>query len=182
MKKLRTYDDYEKSHLQESFLDYKFSTLPDSVHSDQNTKDIEDNDEEVEDSSPAPEEVCDTEECENLPVLASGTVATTIEISVEPSENQTPVNSIDTPKVFSVVRIMTQNGEKIGMCYMEDASEYGASIQDNLDFNSACAAVKQQCSDLGFSEFEASYDNIIGAIPSFMIPKKSKPSSYKPIG
>jgi hypothetical protein len=87
------------------------------------------------------------------------------------------------PKIFSIVRIMTQNGEKIGMCYTEEVGEYGTPIHNNIDFKSACELVKQCCSECGVDEYRNDFDTIIGTIPSFMIPKKNKGlgnTSYRP--
>ncbi len=87
------------------------------------------------------------------------------------------------PKIFSIVRIITQNGEKIGMCYTEDVGEYGTPIHNNIDFKSACELVKQTCTEFGVDEFSNDNDTIIGNIPSFMIPKKNKGlgnTSYRP--
>ncbi len=93
----------------------------------------------------------------------------------------TPVNT-DSQKLFSIVKIMTQNGEKIGMCYTEDVGEYGTPIHNNIDFNAGCELVKQCCSEHSVDEFKSDVDTIVGMIPSFMIPKKNKGlgTSYRP--
>lgn len=94
-------------------------------------------------------------------------------------DNYNSMNNVQTlPKQFSVVRIMTENGEKIGMCYSEDVCCYGLPIVSNLDFNNACNAVKQCCTEFGLSEYKNNVDKIVGIIPEYMIPKKSKKTSY----
>lgn len=99
-----------------------------------------------------------------------------------PSVAALPPVDMNSPKLFSIVKIMTQNGEKIGMCYTEDVGEYGTPIHNNIDFNSGCELVKQCCSEHGVDEFKNDVDTIVGLIPSFMIPKKNKGlgTSYRP--
>ncbi len=141
---------------------------------------------------------------DNLPVIAHVEIATEVEIPVKtvdtlpetlpisepintlgfnpnqntdgfnPSEQAVLTDDASALKLFSIVRIMTQNGEKIGMCYTEEVGDYGTPIHNNIDFNSACALVKQTCTECGVEEFRSDLDKIIGNIPTFMIPKKTK--------
>ena len=69
---------------------------------------------------------------------------------------------------------MTQNGEKIGMCYTSEVGEYGKDIHNDLDFVSACDLVKSCACECQLGEFSSENDKIIGLIPSFMISKKNK--------
>ncbi len=87
------------------------------------------------------------------------------------------------PRELSVVRIMTNNGEKIMMCYTCDADDY-TSVSDNLDFKSACNKVKQECEESGLAEFDNKNDTNLGGIPSYMMIKKPNEengtTSYRP--
>lgn len=105
----------------------------------------------------------------------SNTTKSDVETQVEPNT----ISYDNLPKNFSVVKMMTNNGEKIGMCYTEDVSEYGIPLQNNLDFHSACELVPTLASEEGLIIFDNINDKIIGHIPVFMIGKKSKSTSYK---
>lgn len=82
-------------------------------------------------------------------------------------------------KEFSVIKVMTKNGEKISMCYTSEVKEYGVSLQDNLDFITAVSLVPTFGRELGLSEFDSKGDEIIAVIPNFMISKKPKATNYK---
>ncbi len=133
-----------------------------------------------------------------MPVIGHIMIATELEVSKDetlpisepintnsfnPSQDinilETPSNNI--PKLFSIVKIMTQNGEKIGMCYTDDVDEYGTPLHNNIDFSSCCELIKTCCLEHGIEEFKNDIDKIVGAIPSFMIPKINKNiTSYRP--
>lgn len=94
--------------------------------------------------------------------------------------NQTTLST--SPREFSVIKLMTSNGEKVAMCYTSD-NEYGigSEICSNLDFKSAISKVKEICKN-GISEFNKDNDEILGSIPKFMIDKSVKNiSSYRPL-
>lgn len=82
-------------------------------------------------------------------------------------------------KEFSIIKVMTKNGEKISMCYTSEVKEYGVSLQDNLDFITAVSLVPTFGRELGLSEFDSKTDEIIAVIPNFMISKKPKVTNYK---
>lgn len=107
-------------------------------------------------------------------------VADDVEKAITINFNTASSQSDFMPKIFSIVKLMTQNGEKVAMCYSEDVSNYGTPIHQNLDFKTACDMVKNHCSETGCDEFKNESDNIIGQIPSFMIQKKTDSNtSYK---
>lgn len=109
--------------------------------------------------------------------METGEVEKAITITFSDVNNST---SDFMPKIFSIVKLMTQNGEKVAMCYSEDVSNYGTPIHQNLDFKTACDMVKNHCLETGCEEFKTESDNIIGQIPSFMIQKKTDSNtSYK---
>lgn len=102
-----------------------------------------------------------------------------VEVNTNDITSKEVISYDNLPKNFSVVKMMTNNGEKIGMCYTEDVSEYGIPLQNNLDFHSACELVPTLASGDGLIIFDNINDKIIGHIPVFMIGKKSKSTSYK---
>lgn len=124
--------------------------------------------------------ISEPETTETLPI--SEPIINSFNPNMDNTVNTTPVNmDMDSPKTFSIVKIMTQNGEKIGMCYTDDVAEYGIPLHNNIDFNTCCELIKKCCSEHCIDEFKSDTDNIVGAIPSFMIPKKkSIGTSYKP--
>jgi hypothetical protein len=97
------------------------------------------------------------------------TIPTTIQNCISQTQPQT-----SNAKIFSIVKIMSQNGEKIGMCYTDEVGEYGTPIHNHLDFNVACELVKQCCKENCVEEFNNENDIIVGMIPSFMLSKKNK--------
>lgn len=100
---------------------------------------------------------------------------------IDDIEDNTNITQIY-PKEFSVVKFMSNNGEKIAMCYSSDVSNYGTEIIGNLDFKSAIKKVKTLCKELNITEYDKNKDEIIGHIPNFMIDKSVKLStSYIPL-
>lgn len=87
------------------------------------------------------------------------------------------------PREFSVVKVMTNNGEKIMMCYTCDVDD-DSSLADNLDFVTACERVKKECVNTGLTEFNKKNDINLGSIPTFMMDKKNNKeggsTSYRP--
>ena len=212
VKKIISYDSYTKEHIKENFdgINNKISShTPTFNKSDENLEDIKnnvDNCEEYEEENTNKAISVDTEKKVEFPaVIAHVEILTQVEYTPpvsEPLEITEPVevNSFNplkdnviedtilnnnSPKLFSIVRIMTQNGEKIGMCYTEEVGDYGTPIHNDLDFNSACCLVKDCSSQYCVDEFNVENDKIVGIIPMFMIPKKSKnngisSTSYRP--
>lgn len=209
-KNLKSYDSYEKEHINENFMSLaKTSNVPNFQSSDENLNDIIE-DEETDLIENGAETVgLGTEEekkINDMPIIAHIEVSNEIEIPIEDiiaigntEVVDTTINQVDTtnngfnpsvspsadmnsPKLFSIVKMMTQNGEKIGMCYTEEVGEYGTPIHNNVDFNSACDMIKSCCVEHGADEFSNDNDTIIGTIPSFFIPKKktNTSTSYKP--
>lgn len=203
VKNLKSYDIYEKTHIKENMMSLaKNSNIAEFDKSDENLEDIKEEEEceSCEDNNKVLG--TETEKKVELPVIAHVEIATEIEIPTSntevlpqtlpiseptnidgfnPNQNtngfpqqETGESIADTSKIFSVVRIMTQNGEKIGMCYTDEVGEYGIPVHSNIDFNVACDLVKSECLSSGTSEFSSENDKIIGHIPSFMITKKSK--------
>lgn len=163
-KNLKSYNNYEKDHIKEFFNPPAFKDwskhLNDVIQNDEETTVL---------STDEIKKVEDVDITENLPVeeipnVSMSSTSISIEVSV-------PDQNMNSPCCFSVVRIMTNNGEKIAMCYSDVACNYGASVCDNLDFNSACEKVKSCCIEFCCSEFKNDCDSIIGSIPSFMISK-----------
>ncbi len=197
-KNLKSYDVYEKEHIKENIN--SLYTTPNTSKfnsSEENLEDIKEFDEEVESSTNLGDEEhfgigTEEEKHINIPTHIELSIETIVDTncdSVLPISEPVETNSFDPKKeniaphtfntdglhkMFSVVKIMTQNGEKIGMCYTDEVGEYGTPIHNNLDFNSACEMVKQCCVDCGVSEFSNENDTIIGLIPTFMISKKNK--------
>jgi hypothetical protein len=211
---LKSYDSYKEQHIKENFLttytpDENLEDIKDNEDEEEVESSEEEGCEECE-TAPAVPMALGTEEEKQIetpePIIAHVEVQT--EIEAEPATTtaiETPTAPVEeiapqinnqfnpaeptmqadlAPKIFSIVRIMTQNGEKIGMCYTEEVGEYGTPIHNNIDFKSACDLVKQCCLEGGVEEFRNDFDTIIGTIPSFMIPKKNKgglgSTSYKP--
>lgn len=97
-------------------------------------------------------------------------------------QEETPqYNNINmTPRDFSIVKIMTSNGEKVAMCYSTDCSEYGSQIFSNLDFRSAAIKVEEISKLEGIGIYDIDKDSILGAVPKYLIPKKPKETgSYR---
>lgn len=187
---LKSYQVFEKEHIKENMMSLSNnSTVPSFHSSDENLKDIEEC-EECEQLSMA----LGTEEEKkiDMPIIAHVEIAQEIEIPINVVD--TTITQVDNSvvgfdpaaiankeplKIFSIVKMMTHNGEKIGMCYTKDVGEYGTPIHNDIDFNAACELVKVCCSECGLGEFSNENDTIIGAIPSFMVSKKGN-TSYIP--
>jgi hypothetical protein len=87
-----------------------------------------------------------------------------------------------TPKDFSIVKIMTDKGEKVAMCYTSDCSDYGSEILSNLDFKTAALKVEEIAKDEELSIYDSEKDEILGAVPTSLIPKKKKEiTSYREV-
>lgn len=82
-------------------------------------------------------------------------------------------------KEFSVVKVVTKTGIKVMMCYTCDCGNFD-SIIDNVDFETACKVVEEESETNGIEKFDRKVDVIVGAIPSYMLDKKSVVTSYKP--
>lgn len=196
---LDTYDKYSKKHIKENFdgVNNKLSNMPVFTKSESNIDTIKEDEEEI-DLGLEPKKIDFPEVIGHVDVLVqteyTPPVSEPLEISkpvvcgmFEPSKEGQMVDILNqlkdinnTENLFSVVRIMTQNGEKIGMCYTDEVGEYGTPIHTNIDFNSACELVKNSTNEFGVSQFDSANDKIVGIIPPFMIPKKSNLKSYKP--
>src|SRR6478735_8865031 len=140
-RKLKTYQDFRNEHIKENFMN-KDKT------SDENLEDIKENDEEVIETD---KNIEDSENQEvDVIVDEPSKKEVSVEIEVEATFNPSICTPTDfgAPKIFSVVRMMTQNGEKIGMCYTENVGEYGSPLHNNIDFNSACNIVKTCCQEM----------------------------------
>jgi len=208
-KKLKSYDSFAKEYIKERFESEKMSHLPSFNKSDDNIKNILNTEYEEVDKDmiiSTEEEEKEVYNTDFPKVIGHVEILTQIEytppvsepleisdtvdmgmfdpskMNIDNTEELCCVDVLDSPKIFSVVKIMTQNGEKVGMCYTEEVGEYGTPIHNNLDFNNACDLVKTCSSECCLDEFNSSNDKIVGIIPMFMIPKKSKlgNTSYRP--
>lgn len=179
-RKLKTYQDFRNEHIKENFMKRDDFINKDKT-SDENLEDIKENDEEVIDSD---KNIEDSEaENQEVDVIVDEPSKKEVTVEIEATFNPSICTPTDfgAPKIFSVVRMMTQNGEKIGMCYTENVGEYGSPLHNNIDFNSACNIVKTCCQEMCLDEFNVENDKIIGIIPTFMIPKnKKETTSYIP--
>lgn len=172
---LKSYNRFKKEFMNEKiFTRGEFS---DYNKPDENLEEIKEDENNIDNETENINTVSDKENNSEFSVEVN---IENLPITTNDSTNIQTTQDYSAPKMFSVVRILTKTGEKIGMCYTEDVSEYGTPIHNNLDFNSACNIVKDSCKDIGLEEFNQEFDKILGIIPSFMIPKKSKSTSYKP--
>lgn len=76
-----------------------------------------------------------------------------------------------TPTDFSIIKVLTNSGERIAMCYTSDVSKYSPPILSNLDFEEAKKKVIEISSREAILTYDKTSDIIIGNVPSFMIDK-----------
>lgn len=82
------------------------------------------------------------------------------------------------PKNFAIVKIMTDKGERVAVCYSTDVSKFKSVLVDGLTFTESVNEIQIMSEKEKLDIYNKNQDEILGGVPEFMIDKIKEKTSY----